>query len=202
MQGDPAIISMLNEVLTAELTAINQYFIHAKMCSNWGYDRLAEHSRQESIEEMKHADEIIERILFFEGVPNMQRLNPVRVGETVPEQFQLDLELEYDAVKRFNAGIAACVAASDNTTRALLERILVSEEDHIDWLETQQETISQIAPAQSPGRNLRISPPAMAQFSPTTRAIEYSPVRRYIPRQRNREAKFAIGKPMPSSPTA
>ena len=147
MQGDPAIISMLNDVLTAELTAINQYFIHAKMCGNWGYDRLAEHSRQESIEEMKHADEIIERILFFDGVPNMQRLNPVRVGETVPEQFQLDLELEYDAVKRFNAGIAACVAASDNTTRALLERILVSEEDHIDWLETQQETISQIGEA-------------------------------------------------------
>ena len=122
MQGDPAIISMLNDVLTAELTAINQYFIHAKMCSNWGYERLAEHSREESIEEMKHADEIIERILFFDGVPNMQRLNPVRVGETVPEQFQLDLELEYDAVKRFNDGIAACVAASDNTTRALLER--------------------------------------------------------------------------------
>ena len=111
MQGDPAIISMLNDVLTAELTAINQYFIHAKMCSNWGYERLAEHSREESIEEMKHADEIIERILFFDGVPNMQRLNPVRVGETVPEQFQLDLELEYEAVKRCNAGIAACVAA-------------------------------------------------------------------------------------------
>jgi bacterioferritin len=147
MQGDPAIISMLNDVLTAELTAINQYFIHAKMCSNWGYGRLAAHSRDESIEEMKHADEIIERILFFEGVPNMQRLNPVRVGETVAEQFQLDLELEYEAAKRFNAGITACAASGDNTTRALLERILVSEEEHIDWLETQQETIRQIGEA-------------------------------------------------------
>ena len=91
MQGDPAIISMLNDVLTAELTAINQYFIHAKMCSNWGYGRLAAHSRDESIEEMKHADEIIERILFFEGVPNMQRLNPVRVGETVTVVGDLEL---------------------------------------------------------------------------------------------------------------
>jgi bacterioferritin len=96
---------------------------------------------------MKHADEIIERILFFEGVPNMQRLNPVRVGETVPEQFQLDLELEYAAVKRLNDGIAACVAAGDNATRALLEKILVSEDDHIDWIETQQEAIRQLGDA-------------------------------------------------------
>jgi bacterioferritin len=147
VQGDPTIIGILNDVLTAELTAINQYFIHAKMCSNWGYERLAEHSRHESIDEMKHADQIIERILFFEGVPNMQRLNPVRVGETVPEQFQLDLELEYAAVKRLNDGIAACVAAGDNATRAMLEEILVSEDEHIDWLETQQETIRQIGEA-------------------------------------------------------
>ena len=147
MQGDPAIIAMLNDVLTAELTAINQYFIHAKMCSNWGYERLAEHSRDESIEEMKHADEIIERILYFDGVPNMQRLNPVRVGETVAEQFQVDLELEYEAVKRFNAGIAQCVAAGDNATRAMLEKILASEEDHVDWIETQQEAIRQIGEA-------------------------------------------------------
>jgi bacterioferritin len=147
MQSAPEIIELLNDVLTAELTSVNQYFGHYKLQKNWGFEHLAEHTRDESIDEMKHADEIIERILFFDGVPNMQRLNPVRVGETVPEQFQLDLELEYDAVKRFNAGIAACVAASDNTTRALLERILVSEEDHIDWLETQQETISQIGEA-------------------------------------------------------
>jgi bacterioferritin len=147
MQGDPGIIELLNDVLTAELTAINQYFIHSKMCGNWGYQRLAEHAREESIEEMKHADELIERILFFDGVPNMQRLNPVRVGETVPEQFQLDLELEMAAVKRLNDGIAACVAAGDNTTRALLEGILVSEEDHIDWIETQQEAIRQLGEA-------------------------------------------------------
>jgi bacterioferritin len=155
MRGDPTTIEMLNDVLTAELTAINQYFIHAKMCANWGYDRLAEHAREESIEEMKHADDIIERILYFEGVPNMQRLNPVRVGETVPEQFELDLALEYDAVKRFNAGIAACVAAGDNATRALLERILVSEEEHIDWIETQQETIRQIGEANYLAQQLR-----------------------------------------------
>ena len=147
MQGDPAIIDLLNDVLTAELTAINQYFIHSKMCANWGYDRLAEHAREESIDEMKHADAIIERVLFFDGVPNMQRLNPVRVGETVPEQFQLDLELEVAAVKRLNDGIAVCVAAGDNATRALLEEILVSEDDHIDWIETQQEAIRQIGEA-------------------------------------------------------
>ena len=147
MQGDAAIIELLNEVLTAELTAINQYFIHAKMCDNWGYHRLAEHGRNESIDEMRHAEALIERLLYFDGVPNMMRLFPVRVGETVPEQFQLDLELEYEAVKGFNAGIAQCVAGGDNTTRAMLEKILVSEEDHIDWIETQQETIRQIGEA-------------------------------------------------------
>jgi bacterioferritin len=144
VQGDPAIISILNDVLTAELTAINQYFIHAKMCSNWGYDRLAEHSREESIEEMKHADELIERILYFDGVPNLQRLLPLRVGETVPEQFESDLAVEKAAVARFNNAIALCVEKGDNGTRELLADILVSEEDHIDWLETQQETIRQI----------------------------------------------------------
>jgi bacterioferritin len=147
VHGDPAIIELLNDVLTAELTAINQYFVHSKMCANWGYDRLAEHARDESIDEMKHADEIIERILFYDGVPNMQRLYPVRVGETVPEQFQLDLTLEMEAVKRLNDGIAACVAAGDNATRALLEKILVSEDEHIDWIETQLETIRQIGEA-------------------------------------------------------
>ncbi len=144
MQGDAETIELLNDVLTAELTAINQYFIHSKMCSNWGYGRLAEHGRDESIDEMKHADIVIERILYFDGVPNMQRLFPVRVGETVPEQLQLDLELEYAAVERLNKGIAACVGKGDNGTRELLARILVSEEDHIDWIETQQETIRQI----------------------------------------------------------
>jgi bacterioferritin len=144
MRGDAEVITLLNEVLTAELTAINQYFIHAKMCENWGYTVLAEHVRHESIDEMKHADELIDRILFLEGVPNMQRLFPVRVGETVPEQFALDLELEYAAVKRLNDGIAQCTAASDNASRALLERILVAEEEHANWLETQLEAIRQV----------------------------------------------------------
>lgn len=144
MRGNPQVIEILNDVLTAELTAINQYFIHAKMCENWGYQRLGEYVRHESIDEMKHADQIIDRILFLEGVPNMQRLNPVRVGETVPEQFDLDLQLEYVAIKRLNDGIASCVAAGDNASRHLLEEILVSEEEHADWLEAQIELIRQI----------------------------------------------------------
>ena len=144
MQGDPQIIDLLNEVLTAELTAVNQYFIHAKLCANWGYERLAHHGRDESIDEMRHAEALIERILFLEGIPNMQRLFPVKVGETVPEQFSLDLAVEHEAVRRLNAGIAACVGAGDNATRHLLETILVSEEEHADWLETQLETIRQI----------------------------------------------------------
>ncbi len=144
MHGDPEIIDLLNDVLTAELTAINQYFIHAKMCENWGYHRLASHGRDESIEEMKHAEMVIDRILYFDGVANMQRLFPVRVGETVAEQLQLDLEVEYAAVERLNSGIATAVAKGDNGTRELLAGILVSEEEHIDWIETQQETIRQI----------------------------------------------------------
>ncbi len=144
MRGDEAIVELLNEVLTAELTAINQYFVHAKMCENWGYHRLAEHGRAESIDEMKHADVLIDRILYFEGVPNMQRLSPLRVGETVVEQFESDLQIEYAAVERLNRGIALAVDKGDNGTRELLADILTSEEAHVDWLETQQETIRQI----------------------------------------------------------
>jgi bacterioferritin len=144
MRGDSKIIDILNDVLTAELTAINQYFIHAKMCDNWGYKRLGDYIRHESIDEMKHADIVIDRILFLEGVPNMQRLYPITVGETVVEQFQLDLQLEYTAVKRLNDGIAACVAAGDNASRSLLEDILVSEEEHADWLEAQLELVKQV----------------------------------------------------------
>ena len=144
MQGNPAIIEMLNEVLTAELTAVNQYFIHAKMCENWGYHRLAKKVRDESIGEMKHADEIIERILFLEGVPNMQRLEKVRVGETVHEQLKLDLKLEEVAVPRLNKAIEQAVDVGDNTTRELLEEILVSEEEHVDWLEAQLNLIKQV----------------------------------------------------------
>ena len=144
MQGDDRVIEALNDVLTSELTAINQYFIHAKMSANWGYERRAEHVRQESIDEMKHAEQLIERILYFEGTPNMQRLFPVQVGESVQEQLQLDLNVEYEAIPRLNDAIALCVEVGDNGTRELLEDILVSEEEHVDWLETQLETIRQI----------------------------------------------------------
>ena len=137
MQGNARVIELLNDVLTAELTAINQYFIHAKMMENWGYERLASHTRDESIDEMRHAERITDRILFLEGVPNFQRLSPIRVGEDVPEQFRVDVALEYTAIKRLNDGIAVCVEVGDNTSRELLESILISEEDHADWLETQ-----------------------------------------------------------------
>ena len=144
MKGDPDVIEMLNAVLTSELTAVNQYFLHARLCHHWGYDRLYEKVRKESIEEMKHADRLIDRILYLEGLPNLQRYGKVNVGQTVPEQFQLDLQVEYDAVKRLNDGIEACRAAGDNGTRELLEHILQEEEQHVDWLETQQESIKQI----------------------------------------------------------
>ncbi|HKE75034.1 MAG TPA: bacterioferritin [Acidimicrobiales bacterium] len=137
MQGRPEIIELLNEVLTAELTAVNQYFGHAKMQANWGYERLAEHSKDESIDEMKHADSLIERILFLEGMPNLQRLGSVRLGETPVEQLRLDLEVEREAVDRFNRGVALAVELGDNGTRELLAGMLVSEEQHVDWLETQ-----------------------------------------------------------------
>ena len=144
MKGDKQVITLLNDVLTAELTAVNQYFLHARLCHHWGYERLYERVRKESIGEMKHADELIERILYLEGMPNVQRYGKVNVGQTVPEQFQLDLQVEYDAVKRLNEGIEACRTAGDNGTRTLLERILHEEEAHVDWLETQQETIKQV----------------------------------------------------------
>jgi len=144
VQGDPEIIELLNEVLTAELTAINQYFVHAKMCENWGFKRLAEVNKHESIDEMKDADTLIERILYLDGIPNLQRLNPVQVGETVLEQLQLDLDLERAAIERYNRGIALTVAKGDNGTRELLAARLVGEEAHADWLETQLEAIAQI----------------------------------------------------------
>ena len=140
----PSIIETLNEVLTAELTAVNQYFLHAKMQADWGYSRLAAHSRHESIDEMHHAESLTERILLLDGVPNYSRYFPLRIGETVPEQFEMDLALEYEAVARLNQGVARAVEQGDNGTRELLERILVAEEEHIDWIETQQETIRQI----------------------------------------------------------
>jgi bacterioferritin len=147
MQGSQAVLELLNEVLTAELTAVNQYFLHAKMCENWGYHRLAHHSRDESIGEMKDADHLIERILYLDGVPNLQRLGTVGVGETVPEQLRLDLDLEREAITRLNRGIALCVAEGDNGSRDLLEDILEGEEEHADWLETQLALVAEIGEA-------------------------------------------------------
>ena len=144
MKGKPEIIDLLNEVLTAELTAINQYFIHAKMLQNWGLLRLAAKVKHESIDEMKHADELIERILYLEGVPNLQRLGKINVGETPAEQFKLDVALEYDALSRFNRGVALCRDLGDNGSREMLERMLISEEEHTDWLETQIDLIGRL----------------------------------------------------------
>ena len=144
MQGDAQVIEALNDVLTAELTAINQYFIHHKMCENWGYQRLSKQKREESIGEMKDADAVIERILYFDGVPNMQRLNPVRVGEDPIEQHKLDLALETEAIKRLNDAVSLCREKGDNGSRELLEDILKGEEEAADWLEAQLHIVGEI----------------------------------------------------------
>jgi bacterioferritin len=137
MQGDPDVIAALNDILTAELTGINQYFVHYKMLENWGYLRIAQKKREESIEEMKHADKVIERILYLDGVPNLQRLNAVRVGEEPIEMHQLDLALEREAVARLNQAIVLCLDRKDAGTRELLEHLLVEEEESVEWLEAQ-----------------------------------------------------------------
>jgi bacterioferritin len=126
------------------LTAINQYFLHAELCSHWGYGKLAKVVKKQSIDEMKHAHSLIERILHLDGLPNVQRMGKVRVGETVGEQFMLDFALEQEAVVRLNAGIATCIAAGDHGSRVLLESILTSEESHIDWLDAQQKALSHV----------------------------------------------------------
>ncbi len=137
MKGNQEVMALLNEVLCAELTAINQYFIHGMMCKNWHYKKLAEIGRKESIEEMEHAQVIIDRILYLDGVPNMQKYMKVNVGKTIPEQFDFDLDLERGAVERYNRGIELAREKGDNGTRAILEKLLSQEEDHIDWLEGQ-----------------------------------------------------------------
>jgi bacterioferritin len=137
VKGDAKIIAILNEVLKAELTAINQYFLHAEMCENWGYEKMAKHTRKESIEEMHHAEILMERILLLDGTPNMSDYFKINIGQNLKQQLQNDLELEYTAVKRLNDGIKTCVAAGDNGSRELLEKILLDEEHHIDWLEGQ-----------------------------------------------------------------
>jgi bacterioferritin len=144
MRGDPEIIEALNDVLTAELTAINQYFAQSKMCANWGYKRLAARFREESIDEMKDAEVLIDRILYFEGVPNMQRLFPVRIGENPKEQLQAALETEVEAIARLNRGIALARERGDNGTRDILEHILRGEEEGADWLESQLHLIEQL----------------------------------------------------------
>ncbi len=144
MKGDSEILKLLQEVLSAELTAINQYFIHARMLRNWRYMRLADHTEKESIGEMKHAQEAMDRILYFDSVPNMQKYMKINVGKTVPEMMKVDLALEHDAVRRLNKGIALATEKGDNGTRALFEKILVSEEEHIDWLEAQLQQIKDV----------------------------------------------------------
>ncbi|HEX8171134.1 MAG TPA: bacterioferritin [Thermoanaerobaculia bacterium] len=144
MKGDAKIIEILNDVLTAELTAINQYFVHAEMCENWGYDRLHRVIRKHSIGEMKHAEELIERVLFLEGIPNVQRLGKINIGENVAEIFKSDYALELEALPRLNEGVETCRKLGDNNSRHLLEEILREEEEHVDWLEAQMSLVEQV----------------------------------------------------------
>ena len=144
MRGDDKILELLNEQLTSELTAINQYFLHAKMQANWGFTKLAEHTRAESIDEMHHAEEITDRILFLEGLPNYQKLLPLRIGQTVREQFEADLAVEMEVVERLRPGITLCREKGDITTATLFERILAAAEDHIDYLETNLELLDKL----------------------------------------------------------
>ncbi|MGI5283893.1 bacterioferritin [Nonomuraea polychroma] len=137
MQGDKQIIELLNEQLTAELTAINQYFLHAKMQENWGYTKLAEHTREESIDEMRHAERLTDRILFLEGLPNYQRLGTLHIGQTVEEQLRADLEVEMSVVQRLRPAIALMREKGDITSATIFEDILRDEEQHIDYLETE-----------------------------------------------------------------
>ena len=144
MRGDERVIEFLNEQLTAELTAINQYFLHAKMQENFGWVKLAAHTRAESIDEMRHAEQLTERILFLEGLPNYQRLFTVRVGQTVKEMFDADMQVEVEAVDRLRRGIAHMTEVSDHTSRRLFEEILADEETHIDYLETQLDLLERL----------------------------------------------------------
>ena len=136
------IIALLNDALCAELTAINQYFMHAELCRHWGYTKLYAKMRQESISEMKHAEVLMERILFLNGMPNLQKLGKVNVGETVTEQFKSDLALEIDAIDRLNKGIQVCQQAGENGTAILFQELLKSEEEHLEWINVQLDLIA------------------------------------------------------------
>jgi bacterioferritin len=144
MRGDPEIIALLNDQLTSELTAINQYFLHAKMQQNWGLTKIAAYTRAESIDEMRHAETITDRILFLEGLPNYQRLFSLRIGQTVREQLQADLAIELEVVERLRPGIAMCREKGDITTANIFEKILADEEHHIDYIETNLELMDRL----------------------------------------------------------
>jgi len=144
MKGHAKVLTALNDILTGELTAINQYFLHAKMCKNWGFHKIGDKIYKESIDEMKHASQLTDRILFLEGLPNLQKLGKLKIGENVKEQLECDLALEMDAIPKLREAIELCWSVSDHGTRDLLEKILVSEEEHADWLETQLSVIKNI----------------------------------------------------------
>jgi bacterioferritin len=144
MKGNEKVIAYLQEVLTAELTAINQYFLHAEMLENWGYERLAKITKKESIEEMMHAEKLLHRMLYLDGSPNMGSLFPLRIGQNVKQQFENDLALELEALPRLNKAINAAIEAGDNGSRELFEKILLDEEHHVDYLEAQLHLIQEL----------------------------------------------------------
>ncbi|MBI3667625.1 MAG: bacterioferritin [Acidobacteria bacterium] len=144
MKGNAKVLHHLNETLKAELTAINQYFLHASMCKNWGYERMAKKQREEAVEEMKHAEILMDRILFLEGAPDMTDMFPIKIGQNIKQQLQNDLALELDAIPRLNAAIKTAVEVGDNASRELFQKILVDEEEHVDYLEAQLGMIKEV----------------------------------------------------------